>query len=191
MERPHTLKNGIIGLAVALFFFSPIFMAGYGCGKPDGPVATGTPEQAQAEHDKSVSRNVTVIKTASSSAAQIGLNQWSKKDAAAAKEAATALSKNIKEVLNPYFANTAGLPSSSEVQTFLNSSLMKDLNPDLRSAIVTASATLDLFLPVPSADKIDPDAVKYIQAFLSGLSDACDSYLGTTKEVAKPTIWIK
>lgn len=184
-----TLLAGLNALCLTVLMTSGIIFLS-SCSKTDGPVATGTPEQAQAEHDKAVARNATVIKTASSSAAQIGLSQWSKKDPAAAKEAATALSKNIKEVLNPYFANTAGLPSSAEVQAFLNSSLLKDLNPDLRSAIVTASATLDLFLPVPSADKIDPDAVKYIQAFLGGLSDACDQFNGT-KEMPKATIWLK
>ncbi len=175
---------------VVFFLALLIGVAGLGCGGSNTPIPA-TPEQVAAQHEADVTNRAKLIRTAASGAASIGLNEWAKKEPDAAKEAATALTKNIKTVLTPYFANTAALPSSAEVQAFLSSSLMAGVNPTLKTAIITASTTLDLALPVPSADKMDPDAVKYIQAFLSGLSDACDNFLGTSKDVAKPTTWIK
>lgn len=157
------------------------------CSKTDTPA----PADPVAQHQQDVAKRAKLIQAASQSAAGIGLTEWSKKEPDAAKEAAAALAKNIKEVLLPYFADKAALATSAEVQAFLNSSLFKDMNPTMKNAIITASTVLDLALPVPGSDKIDADALAYIRAFLDGLNGACEGFLGTAKEKAPGTVWLK
>lgn len=122
-----------------------------------------------------------------------GLKKWGEKDPDSAKECAAALSANIKGTLIPYL-DGGNLPASSEVQAMINSSLFKNVNPAVKEAIVAASVALDAVLPVPAADKyLDKDQVSYIRAFLTGLSEGCDQYLGTIegKVQATPPTWIK
>jgi len=118
-----------------------------------------------------------------------GLKQWAKTDEPSAKECAAALSRNIKNVLIPYL-DGGDLPSSAQVQEFLASSLFKDLKPVVKDAIIAASLALDAFLPVPGAGTfLKPDEVSYIKAFLTGLSEGCDAFLGA-KSIAGP-VWLK
>lgn len=122
-----------------------------------------------------------------------GLKKWGEKDPTSAKECATALAANIKGTLIPYL-DGGNLPASSEVQAMINSSLFKNVNPAVKEAIVAASVALDAVLPIPAADKyLDANQVSYIKAFLTGLSEGCDQYLGTLegKAQAAPPTWIK
>jgi len=122
-----------------------------------------------------------------------GLKKWGEKDPASAKECATALSANIKGVLIPYL-DGQNLPSSAEVQAFINSSLFKNVNPAVKEAIVAASVALDAVLPIPKADTyLNADQVSYVKAFLTGLQQGCDQYLGeqSGKLQAQQNVWIK
>lgn len=129
------------------------------------------------------------LNTGASYATSFGLDKWANKDKPAATECATALSKNIKDVLVPYL-NNGKLPSSAEVQAFINSSLFNDLKPEIKDLIVAASLALDAVLPIPSANVyLNQDQVDYIKAFLTGIQAGCDKFLGA-KEIKKP-IWFK
>lgn len=122
-----------------------------------------------------------------------GLKKWGEKDPASAKECATALSANVKGTLIPYL-DGGKLPVSTEVQAMINSSLFKNVNPAVKEAIVAASVALDAVLPVPKADKyLTVDEVAYIKAFLTGISQGCDQYLGSVegKAQAEAPTWIK
>ena len=119
-----------------------------------------------------------------------GLKKWAEKDPKSAKECATALSANIKGTLIPYL-DGGNLPSSSEVQAMINSSLFKNVNAAVKEAIVAASVALDAVLPVPKADTyLTAEHVSYIKAFLTGLSQGCDQF-SSDKPQAEVNVWIK
>lgn len=135
--------------------------------------------------DKNTTLNL--LKSGASTATNFGLRKWSEKDAPGAAECAKTLKANINDVLLPYF-NGGNLPTSTEVQTLLNSSLFKNVKPDVKDAIVAASIALDAVLPVPGSDKLNQDQVDYIKAFLSGVADGCDKF--GSKDVPKHN-WLK
>jgi hypothetical protein len=145
--------------------------------------------------DKKVDPEVikTALRMSGKYGANFGLKKWGEKEPAGAKECAVALSTNIKGTLIPYL-DGGNLPSSTEVQAFINSSLFKNVNPAVKEAIVAASVALDAVLPVPKADTyLDANQVAYIKAFLTGLQQGCDQYIGTAEgkaQVQEPT-WIK
>jgi len=121
--------------------------------------------------------------------ALLGLKQWAKKDAPAATECAVALRENITKSLLPYL-DGGKLPSSSEIQAAINSTLFKKVPDEVKDTILTASLILDSFLPVPGADTyLNADQVGYLKAFLTGLSDGCDAF--TSKAIEKPRNWLK
>lgn len=123
-----------------------------------------------------------------------GLKKWAEKEPAAAKEAATALTANIIGTLIPYL-DGGKLPSSSEVQAIITSSLFKNVNPAIKDAIIACSVALDAVLPIPSADTyLTADQVSYVKAFLTGVKQGCDQYVGTADgkaQAEKPPVWIK
>jgi hypothetical protein len=121
-----------------------------------------------------------------------GLKRWAKSDEVAAKEAAAALSRNLKDSILPYF-DGEDLKTSAEVDEFINSSLFKNIPDEVKLAIVTAAEVLDFYLPVPGSDKLNVDQRDYIKAFLVGLQEGVNKYLGvSTASAAKATRnWIK
>ena len=123
-----------------------------------------------------------------------GLKKWGEKEPAAAKEAATALTANITGVLIPYL-DGGKLPSSAEVQAMINSSLFKNVNPAIKDAILACSVALDAVLPIPDAKTyLNADQVSYVKAFLTGIKQGCDGYIGAADgqvQAEKPPVWIK
>lgn len=127
---------------------------------------------------------------AASQGTERGLKEWAKKDEAAAKEAAVALSRNLKDSVLPYLEGDT-LKPSSEVNEFINSSLFKDVPDEVKTAISGAAALLDLYLPVPGSDQLKPEQLAYLKAFLTGVQEGAAKYSGSanTREV-KPRNWI-
>jgi hypothetical protein len=119
-----------------------------------------------------------------------GLKRWAKSDEAAAKEAAAALSRNLKDVILPYFEGE-DLKTSAEVDEFINSSLFNNLPDEVKLAIVTAAEVLDFYLPVPGSDKLTVDQRDFLKAFLTGLQEGVGKYLGTAPASVAVRNWIK
>lgn len=146
--------------------------------------------------DKKVDPEVirTALRMSGKYGSNFGLKKWAEKDPGSAKECATALAANIKGVLIPYL-DGGNLPASSEVQAFISSSLFKGVNPAVKEAIVAASVALDAVLPVPKADTyLTAEHISYIKAFLTGLQQGCDQYIGQAEGKAQaepPPVWIK
>jgi uncharacterized protein YceK len=128
------------------------------------------------------------LKMAGSTGTYYGLKKWSEKKPEAAKETAAALSRNVRTVLIPYL-DGGKLPISSEVQEFINSSLFKDVSAEVKEAVVLASVALDAVVPVPSAEKLKDEHVLFIKAFLTGVADGCDKFLGKSGDIK--TNWLK
>ena len=121
-----------------------------------------------------------------------GLKKWAKDNPGAAKEAAAALAKNIKDELVPYFSGDGKLAASSEVSEIINSSLFKNVPDEVRIAIVSAAAILDVYLPAPdSSTYLNADHVDYIKAFLGGVAKAADKLAGTETWSIPDNKWIK
>jgi hypothetical protein len=138
-----------------------------------------------------------VIKTAlrmgGKRGANYGLKKWGEKEPASANECAIALATNIKGTLVPYL-DGGKLPVSAEVQAMINSTLFKNVNPAVKEAVIAVSVALDAVLPVPDTKTyLTPDQVGYIKAFLSGLQQGCDQYVGQVagKVQAEEPTWIK
>lgn len=132
---------------------------------------------------------ISLLEQGAKIAAQFGLKKWAEKDAPGATECAKTLKTNISDVLLPYL-NGDKLPVSSEVQAFIQSSLFKDVKPEVKDAIVMAAIALDAVLPVPDAStKLNQDQIDYIKSFLTGVVVGCDKFL--SKDISKPNNWIK
>jgi hypothetical protein len=146
----------------------------------------------EAKIDPSVIR--TSLQMTAKYGTAFGLKKWGEKEPAAAKEAATALTANITGVLIPYL-DGGKLPSSAEVQAMINSSLFKNVNPAIKDAILACSVALDAVLPIPSADTyLDANQVSYVKAFMTGIKQGCDGYIGNAEgkaQAEKPPVWIK
>lgn len=130
---------------------------------------------------------------AGQSGSAFGLRKWAEKDAPSAKECAAALKANIDNDLLPYL-NGGNLPSSDQIQAFIQSSLFKNVKPEVKDAIILASVALDNALPIPAAGTyLKQDQVDYIKAFLSGISAGCADFLGTREigPAAPKTNWVK
>lgn len=123
-----------------------------------------------------------------------GLKKWAQTQPDSAKETANALKDNINNVLLPYL-NGSTLPSSAEIQAFINSSLFKNVPDSVKEAIILASLALDSALPIPGSDTyLDADQLSYIKSFLTGVSTGCDDFLGTKDKdmkVTPNTTWLK
>ncbi len=177
----RSLVQGLVVLAILSVSTGAILV---GCSKPE----PGTPE-ADAQHKQQVA----LVKAASTAGVMVGLKTWGKDHPAEATEAATALSKNIREVIVPYLTSQGPLLASSEVQAFLESSLFTNVNPIIKDSLVAASAILDALLPVPSADKLSPHAQDFILAFVQGAEAGCNAFLRPVVVAPRgPTaVWIK
>jgi hypothetical protein len=145
--------------------------------------------------DKKVDPEVikTALRMSGKYGVNFGLKKWGEKEPAGAKECAVALSTNIKGTLIPYL-DGGKLPVSTEVQAMINSTLFKNVNPAVKEAIIAASVALDAVLPVPDAKTyLTPEQVGYIKAFLTGLEQGCDQYIGQAegKKQAEAPTWIK
>ncbi len=104
-----------------------------------------------------------------------GLKAWAKKNPDAAAEAATALASNLENVLEYLNGGTFG--SSEEVETLMSTSLFNNVPDDVKTAIMAASAVLDLYLPVPSAEtSLNQDQIDYLKAFAKGLKRGVDDF---------------
>ena len=158
----------ILGFATIPFLFS-------GCGS-----------STVIEHNQDTINKI--VNIAAYNGAYQGLKLWAKKDNAAALEAATALSKNLKDEIIPY-VNGGDLHTSAEIDEFINSSLFKNLPDDIKDTIVAAASILDAYLPVPSADKLKPEYLAYLKSFLTGLQSGAEKF-ATSTEVKQQRYWI-
>jgi len=135
---------------------------------------------------------VKAIRIGVQAAIELGFTQWKKKDPQAVKETSKALNKSINEDILPWIKGQATLKPSTEVQIFLNSSIMKNLPEEARLAILAASVILDMYLPVPDVNKkLTQEQVDYIVAFLSGIEAATLNFMDTTRSFERKSTWIK
>lgn len=134
----------------------PLLMLG--CKKP-------TPEQIEA-----------AISVVAYNGTYQGLKYWAKTNPAGATEAATALSRNLKDEIIPYL-NGASLKTSAEINEFINSSLFKNVPDQIKSTIIAAAAILDLYLPIPSASKLKPEQLVYLKAFMVNVEKGSNKFL--------------
>lgn len=119
-----------------------------------------------------------------------GLKKWAEKDNASANACAQALNDNIKNIMPALSGNTSNL-ISSEIQILINTEMFKNVNPDVKDAIVAASIVLDAVLPIPDPNtKLTSDQIEYIKAFLTGVSNGCDQFQGKSK-APFPSVWLK
>jgi len=120
---------------------------------------------------------VELVRTGAEFGTSKGLTAWAKKNPAGAKEASLALSKNISEQIMPYFKDGAKLPTAAEVKQFLASTLFKNVPDEVKLAIVTASAVLDFYCPIPaSTDYLTVDQRDIVCAFFEGVRLGCDDF---------------
>lgn len=152
-----------------------------GCKKvdPTAPVINNDTANINDWINKNKPAIVKAVNTVADIGTNKGLQQWAKKDPAAAKECAQALSKNIDENLLPYFKDGAPLLTSAEVQELLDSSLCGKLPDVVKEAIVAASAVLDFYIPIPDAGTyLTQDQMEIIgKGFLAGVKSGCDKFL--------------
>jgi len=111
-----------------------------------------------------------------------GLKLWAKKHPAEATEAATALSRNLKDEIIPYL-NGAELKPSAEIDEFINSSLFKNVPESIRNFVQVAASVLDEYLPIPSASKLKPEQLQYLKTFCTNTQRACDDFLASSAGV--------
>ena len=117
-----------------------------------------------------------VLTMASKRGTEAGLNKWAEKKPDAAKEAATALSRNLEEQILPYL-DGEDLHTSEEVNEFVNSSLFKDVPDEVKDAIVAAAIILDIYLPIPGSDNLSDDHKDYLRAFLTGIKQGASKFV--------------
>ena len=118
-----------------------------------------------------------VIALASYNGTYQGLRLWAKKHPAEANEAATALSRNLRDEIIPYL-NGAELKPSAEINEFIQSSLFKNVPEDIKNVVIVVATVLDEYLPIPSAQKLKPEQLGYIKIFCTNVQKACDDFLG-------------
>jgi hypothetical protein len=159
-------------------------------------LTSGCGETAKIEETilKNKDKIVVIIKAAAESGTELGLKKWAEKQPDAAKEAATAINRNINDQLLPYLSGDK-LPSSAEVREFINSSLFKDVPNEIKLTVVAAATVLDIYLPIPDSNTfLKPEHVEFIKAFLSGVSSGTKSFLDKTEPVFgapdRKNVWI-
>lgn len=124
---------------------------------------------------KNKEKILVLLEKAAQAGAEFGLKKWSEKDPAAAKEAAVALARNLKDEILPYL-NGEELHTSAEINEFINSSLFKKVPDEVKSAIVAAAVVLDLYLPIPGSENLTEDQRDYLKAFLGGIQKAAAKF---------------
>jgi len=167
------------GIAVAVTSLMVVALMATGCGDSTGDF---------------IKKNKPLVMKTLSLAGKIGANeglkQWAKKDEAAAKEAAAALNRNLKEEVLPYFEGE-GLKTSAEVNEFINSSLFKDVPDEVKLAIVTAAEVLDYYLPIPGSENLNEDHKDYLKSFLTGVQEGVDKFVGNGTVSSSNRSWLK
>lgn len=139
------------------------------------------PPSDPVEFAKWLSKNKATISSIVHDAAEFGtkkgLDAWAKKDPAGAKEASIALSKNIREQVLPYFKDGSKLLTAAEVKQFMTSSLFNSVPDVVKIAVISASAVLDFYCPIPdSASYLTQDQKDIVCAFIAGVGDGCDDF---------------
>lgn len=139
---------------------------------------------------KNKDKILVALKRAAQAGTEFGLKKWAKKDPAAAKEAATALARNLKEEILPYLDGEE-LHTSAEVSEFIDSSLFKDVPEEVKAAIVSAAVVLDLYLPIPGNENLTEDQRDYLKAFLGGIQAGAAKFAGDgTFSAAEKRYWL-
>jgi hypothetical protein len=157
------MRNGAICTLITLL--SVIMLTGCGDGKI---------EDIEEKHRDKILK---ILQMAAKRGAIEGLKAWAKKDEAAAKEAAEALARNLKDEILPYLDGEE-LHTSAEVNEFINSSLFKNIPDEIKDAIVAAAVVLDVYLPIPSSENLNEVHKAYLKAFLIGLQEGSATFLG-------------
>lgn len=158
---------------VAIAFLLAMALPISGCAKPSGNGGS------TSDNGPSPVVVASLINIGTSSAVNLGLEQWSKKDAGIAKTTANDIHSVVSEVVLPYLNNNTGL-SSAAINTLLKDKIVNlpNMPMDVQNAIVLAATLLDSYLPAPSATTyLNPDQISYIKAFLTGLDSGCQQYL--------------
>jgi hypothetical protein len=151
------VKKLLIGTALAVMLAGGMVFV-QGCSK----------EQVQQTVQQNKPAILKLVETGASRGSYEGLKAWAKKNPEAAKEAAVALAGNLDNFLG--YLNGGNLGTSEEVEALMSSSLFKNVPDEVKTAILAASAVLDLYLPVPSAStSLNQDQVDYLKAFVTGL----------------------
>lgn len=172
------MKKWTVVLVSFVFLVSmPAIMTGCGDGK------------VKEIEEKNRDKILKILQMAARRGAIEGLKAWAKKDEAAAKEAAEALARNLKDEILPYLDGEE-LHTSAEVNEFINSSLFKDIPDEVKDAIVAAAVVLDIYLPIPSAENLKEVHKAYLKAFLSGLQEGSSAFLGKMASKEDPRYWI-
>jgi predicted small secreted protein len=139
-----------------------------------------------AAHKSSIAN---LIKMGAEVGTENGLKAWAKKDPAAAKEAALALSKNVSDQILPYFKDGSQLLTADEVQELLDSSLFDKVPDPVKVAVIAASAVLDYYLPIPdSGTYLTQDQKDLVAAFLEGVRDGCDDFTTPNTRAIKKAV---
>ena len=142
------------------------------------------PVKLQAWIAKNKPTIIDLVKMAAEFGTEKGLKEWAKKDLKGANEAALTLSKNISSQILPYFKDSSKLLTAKEVKQLLSSSLFKDVPDVVKVAIVSASAVLDYYCPIPDSDKyLTQDQRDIVCAFFEGVHDGCDDFTPPTSNV--------
>lgn len=122
---------------------------------------------------------LTLEQTITEAGSLYGLTEWAKKDPNSAKELATNLSSNITQQLLPFVQGAAKLKTVAEVQQLLQTSVFAKVPIEVKLALVSACAVLDLYVPIPEAATfMTKNQVAVVQAFLTGLKSGCDDFTG-------------
>ncbi len=158
------MKKMLVGTAlVAILVGGMLFVPG--CSK----------EQVQETVHNNKPAILRLVEVGASRGSLEGLKAWAKKNPDAAKEAATALSLNLENFLE--YLNGGHLGTSEEVESLMSSSLFNNIPDEVKTAILAASAVLDLYMPIPSAEtSLNEDQVDYLKAFVKGLKKGVDDF---------------
>jgi hypothetical protein len=173
-------RQWLIGLFLVVFSGGILIMMP-GCSE-------GDKEKIEELIKKNKDKILVALKRAAQAGTEFGLKKWAKKDPAAAKEAATALARNLKEEILPYLDGEE-LHTSAEISEFIDSSLFKDVPEEVKAAIVSAAVVLDLYLPIPGSENLTEDQRDYLKAFLGGIQAGAAKFANDNFSVDK-RYWI-
>lgn len=106
-------------------------------------------------------------------AVRFALQEWAKSHPDAVAETAKAIAANAENAKQ--YLNGGKLDVSEVVMTVFNSSLLKNMPPELSLVISGASIILNHYVSPPSATTfMSATEVAYLSAFLDGVIDACN-----------------
>lgn len=111
-----------------------------------------------------------------SSLTKLGLTQWAKKDAPAAKEGAKLIAQNVRTVALPYFTGSA-LPLSQAAQNILKA-IGDTVPPAASNVIVVVVATIQAAISIPSTDEYMTERQRTdVVVGLTALAEACEKFV--------------